>query len=100
MLAKSRQDVHFLLNSDYQQVKEHGLLVESVLGDFVLKPINAYSTTTEMPKADVVLVCLKTTNNYLLKELLYPIMHEDTIVILIQNGLGVEQQAADSYNFV
>jgi len=95
MLAKSGQDVHFLLNSDYQQVKEHGLLVESVLGDFVLKPINAYSKTAEMPKVDVALVCLKTTNNYLLKELLSPLMHEDTIVILIQNGLGIEQQAAD-----
>ncbi|PTN10240.1 putative 2-dehydropantoate 2-reductase [Mangrovibacterium marinum] len=96
MLAKNGQDVHFLLNSDYQQVRDLGLRVDSVTGDFVVKPIHAYSNASAMPKADVVLVCLKTTNNHLLKELLSPIMHEDTIVVLIQNGLGVEQQAAAS----
>ena len=43
-----------------------------------------------MPKCDIVLVCLKSTNNGLLKEMLPPLLHKDTIVILIQNGIGVE----------
>ena len=43
-----------------------------------------------MPKCDVVIVGLKTTNNHLLPELLPPLLHEHTVVVLIQNGIGVE----------
>ena len=43
-----------------------------------------------MPKCDVVIVGLKTTNNHLLPDLLPPLLHKDTVVILIQNGIGVE----------
>lgn len=89
-LAKIGKDVHFLLHSDYEHVKANGLKVDSVKGDFVINPINAYKSTKDMPKCDVVLVCLKTTNNHLLPELLQPILHDETIVILIQNGLGAE----------
>ena len=43
-----------------------------------------------MPKCDVVVVGLKTTNNHLLPDLLPPLLHEHTVVVLIQNGIGVE----------
>lgn len=90
-LARIGKDVHFLLHSDYHHVKANGLKVDSVKGDFVINPINAYKSTKDMPKCDVVLVCLKTTNNHLLPELLQPILHDETIVILVQNGLGAEE---------
>lgn len=89
-LAESGQEVHFLFHSDYEYVKEHGLKVDSVNEDFLLKPINVYNSTSDMPECDVVLVALKSTNNHLLKDLLPPILHKDTVVILIQNGLGLE----------
>lgn len=89
-LANVGKEVHFLFNSDYEYVKENGLRVDSVKGNFIINPINAYNNATKMPKCDVILVCLKTTNNYLLKTLLPPLIHDETIVILIQNGLGVE----------
>lgn len=90
-LARIGKDVHFLLHSDYDHVKANGIKVDSVKGDFVINPINAYKSTKHMPKCDVVLVCLKTTNNHLLPELLHPILHDETIVILVQNGLGAEE---------
>lgn len=89
-LAHSGQEVHFLFHSDYNYVKENGLRVDSVKGDFHLDSVLAYGNTSEMPKCDVVFVCLKSTNNKLLKELLPPILHDDTLVVLIQNGLGLE----------
>ena len=89
-LARSGQDVHFLLHRDYDYVKEHGLQVDSCDGSFHLDHVNAYSRTADMPQCDVVLVCLKTTNNHLLKELLPPLLALHTIVVLIQNGIGVE----------
>lgn len=90
-LAKAGQSVHFLFNSDYEFVKQHGLQVDSVNGDFHLLQINAYNSSKEMPKCDVVLVCLKTTKNHLIREILRPILHEKSVVVLIQNGLGIEQ---------
>jgi 2-dehydropantoate 2-reductase len=89
-LAKAGKDVHFLFHSDYEFVKSNGLQINSVDGDFHLSEVNAYRNTKEMPKCDIVLVCLKSTNNGLLKEMLPPILHKNTIVILIQNGIGLE----------
>ena len=89
-LARSGQEVHFLLHRDYDYVKEHGLQVDSCDGSFHLDHVNAYHSTADMPQCDVVLVCLKTTNNHLLEELLPPLLAPHTIVVLIQNGIGVE----------
>ena len=89
-LAHSGQEVHFLLHRDYQFVKENGMQVDSCDGSFHLYPINVYQHPTDMPQCDVVIVGLKTINNHLLPELLTPLLREDTVVVLIQNGIGVE----------
>jgi len=97
MLAHAGADVHFLFHSDYDFVRENGLQIDSVQGDFHLSKINAYNSTNQMPKCDVVLVCLKTTNNKYLKELLKPILHKDTCIVLIQNGIGIEENLAKDF---
>ena len=89
-LAKSGQEVHFLLHRDYEYVKNNGLQIDSCDGSFHLDAVNAYHRTADMPVCDVVLVCLKTINNGLLQELLPPLLGPKTIVVLIQNGIGVE----------
>lgn len=89
-LAKAGQEVHFLFHRDYEYVKEHGLLVDSCDGSFHLDQVNAWQHAEEMPRCDVVLVGLKTVNNHLLSRLLPPLLHEHTVVVLIQNGIGVE----------
>lgn len=89
-LARAGYDVHFLLHSDYDYVRQHGLKVSSCDGDFILPNVQAYSNTHEMPKADVVLVGLKSTNQHLLRSLLPPLLKDDTVVVLIQNGIGLE----------
>ncbi|MBP5776643.1 MAG: 2-dehydropantoate 2-reductase [Prevotella sp.] len=89
-LAYSGQEVHFLSHSDYQFVKEHGMQVDSCDGSFHLDHVNVYQYATDMPKCDVVIVGLKTTNNHLLVDLLPPLLQEHTVVVLIQNGIGVE----------
>jgi len=89
-LAYSGQEVHFLSHSDYEFVKEHGMQVDSCNGSFYLDQVNVYQNAVDMPKCDVVIVGLKTTNNHLLPELLPPLLHEHTAVVLIQNGIGVE----------
>lgn len=94
-LAEKGHDVHFLLHSDYEYVKEHGLKVDSVNGSFHLEKPQVYNDAQMMPVSDVVLVCLKTTNNHLLPTLLRKVADEHTIVILIQNGIGVEEDVQE-----
>ncbi len=94
-LAEMGHEVHFLFHSDYEEAKRNGLKVKSVKGDFHIKEVKAYESTAAMPKVDVVLVCLKTTSNHLLCELLPPLMHDETVVILVQNGLGIESELSE-----
>ena len=95
-LAHAGQEVHFLLHSDYEYVKQHGLQVDSCDGSFHLDDVNAYGQTKDMPACDVVLVGLKSVNNDKLPALLPPLLHDKaakakTLVVLIQNGIGVEE---------
>lgn len=89
-LAHAGLEVHFLSHSDYAFVVEHGLQIDSCDGNFHLPHINAYHTSADMPKTDVVIVGLKSVNNHLLPELLAPIITDNTVVVLIQNGIGLE----------
>lgn len=96
-LAQAGKDVHFLFHRDFQHVQKHGLQVDSINGDIHLRRVNAYACTADMPTCDVVLVCLKTTANHLLNDLLPPLLKPSTLVVLIQNGLGIEAQLATSF---
>lgn len=89
-LANAGHDVHFLLHSDYEYVRENGFHVESCNGSFHLPRPIVYRSVHDMPQADVVIVALKTTRNALLAELLPPLLHSQTLVLLIQNGIGLE----------
>ena len=90
-LARAGREVHFLAHSDYEYVREHGLRIDSCDGDFSLDSVRVYKKAADMPKTDVVIVGLKSVNNHLLPELLAPLLREDTIVLLIQNGIGLEE---------
>ena len=91
-LANAGKDVHFLLHSDYEYVKKNGLQIDSCDGSFHIAAPNVYNNTLDMPKADVVIVALKTTRNHLLNQLLPPLLHKETLVLLIQNGIGPEPE--------
>ena len=90
-LAQHGSEVHFLLHSDYEYVKLHGLQVDSVKGSFHLDAPLVYNDARQLPLSDVILVCLKTTNNHLLPQLLASAADSHTLVVLIQNGIGVEE---------
>lgn len=94
-LARSGREVHFLLHTDYDYVRRNGLQIDSCDGSFHLDKVNAYTSTADMPAVDVVIVGLKTTNNNLLPSLLRPLLDKaddgrKPVVLLIQNGIGVE----------
>jgi 2-dehydropantoate 2-reductase len=87
-------DVHFLLHRDYEHVRAHGLRVESKDGDFSIVRPQAYGRACDLPPCDVAMVCLKTTQNRLLGELLPHAVKPGGWVLMMQNGLGIEDAAA------
>ncbi|WP_313373710.1 putative 2-dehydropantoate 2-reductase [Chishuiella sp.] len=97
MLAKNGNDVHFLLNSDYDYVVKNGLTIESdIHGTFNLKDIHVYNNINEMPICDVILVCLKSTKNSFIQAI-KSIINDKSIIVIIQNGLGVEEEIAELF---
>lgn len=91
LLAKAGKEVLFLLRSDYEHVKTNGLQVNSCDGNYHLNNIRAYRSTEEMPVCDVVIVAMKTTSNAKLPEMLRPIVNDHSLILLIQNGIGMEE---------
>ena len=91
LLQRSGQDVHFLLHSDYDFVLNHGLRVDTPLGDFQLNNVHAYARPEDMPRCDVVILAWKTTCNHHLGEVLPKIVNPAGIVLVLQNGLDPER---------
>lgn len=87
-------DVGFLLNSDFEHVAANGLVVESVDGDFSIAQPRIYSGAHDIEPADIAVVALKTTHNHLLAELLPAAVRPGGIVLVMQNGLFMEDAAA------
>jgi len=90
LLANHGEEVHFLLHSDLEHVRSHGLRVDSVWGDFHLESPAIYKDVSEMPVCDVVIVALKSTRNDLLDQWLPNLVADHGVVLTLQNGLNVE----------
>src|SRR5437868_434432 len=84
-LCRAGHEVHFLLRSDYDVVRRHGVRVLSPEGDFHVQPKCA-RTPEEIGIVDLVLIGLKTTANDSFPKLLPPLIGEKTAVLTLQNG--------------
>jgi 2-dehydropantoate 2-reductase len=93
-LAQHGHDVRFLMRGDLAVVRQAGLKVKSCAGDFELPQVQAFGTTAEMGPCDLVLIAIKTTANADLASLLPPLLHEGTVIVTLQNGLGNEAHLA------
>lgn len=87
-LAAAGEDVRFLARSDFEILKANGLTVKSVHGDFTLPRPKVYRNATGIGPVDLVIVAWKATTNSHLGEVLPPLMHAETQVLTLQNGLG------------
>lgn len=93
MLARAGHDVHFLLRSEYMAVVEQGLRLNSAVhGKLQLQPVQAWNRAEDMPPCDWLLVGVKTNSNAELAPLLARLAAPGAKVVLLQNGLSVEEQ--------
>jgi 2-dehydropantoate 2-reductase len=98
-LAQSGHDVHFLLRSDYEAVRNKGWSIKSIAGDFDLPPdrFHAYNDPRKMPAADLIVVTLKSTSSDLFDPLIRPILKSDSLILTLQNGLGNEERIVELF---
>src|SRR4051794_9551367 len=96
-LARDGHEAHFLLRSDYDQVRRHGVQIKSPQGDFTVMPKCA-RTPQEIGPVDLALIALKTTANSELPRLLPPLADSHTAVMTLQNGLGNEELLAQLFH--
>jgi 2-dehydropantoate 2-reductase len=98
-LAQHGHDVHFLLRGDYAAVNKNGWTIRSCDGDFTLPPesVHAYDDPAKMPKADLIIVTLKTTANDQFEPLIAPMIKDGTSILTLQNGLGNEERLAELF---
>lgn len=89
MLSRAGQDVHFLLRSDYDVVRQHGVEIDSPAGRFVARP-HAANAPGQIGVCDLALIGLKTTANQAFPQLLPRLVGPQTLVLTLQNGLGNE----------
>src|SRR5947208_14196003 len=82
-LCRAGEDVHFLLRSDYEVVRQKGVFIQSPEGDFQVRPATA-KTPEEIGVCDWVLIGLKTTANDEFARLLPPLVGPATAVVTLQ----------------
>ncbi len=92
MLARAGFDVHFLLRSEYEVVREQGLALDSAVHGTLQMKVQAYASAADMPPCDWLLVGAKATSNDQLAPLIVQVAAPGAKVVLLQNGLGVEEQ--------
>jgi 2-dehydropantoate 2-reductase len=72
----------------------HGLQVDSIKGDFLVRPVHATDDPTEAGKVDVVLVGVKAWQVPEAAEAIRPLVGPGTFVLPLQNGLEAPAQLA------
>lgn len=98
-LASTGHKVHFLFRGDYEEAKRNGLIVDSPLGDVHIgaDELLAYRDPRDLPPCDVVIVATKALVPNPAVELLRAALGpgtEHSIVVTLQNGLGIEESLA------
>jgi 2-dehydropantoate 2-reductase len=90
-LARQGADVRFLMRADLAAVRAAGLHVREGGGEWRLQPVQALGSTAEIGPVDLVIIGLKTTANADLERLIPPLLHQGTLLLTLQNGLGNEE---------
>ncbi|AKC82714.1 2-dehydropantoate 2-reductase [Verrucomicrobia bacterium IMCC26134] len=93
-LARSGHDVVFLARADLDVIRANGVTVSYPGERYTLHPVRVAAKPAEIGPVDLVIIGLKATANEALPLLLPPLLGPETVVVNLQNGLGVDEQVA------
>ena len=93
LLVQAGQDVRFVARGAHlQAIREKGLQVKSVHGDFLVSPARATDKPTEVGPVDLVIVATKTYHTDEAAQAIRPMVRPDTAVISFQNGVDAAER--------
>jgi 2-dehydropantoate 2-reductase len=94
-LAEAGEDVHFVARGAHlAAIREQGLRVSSVEGDFVIRPAQVTDQPSAIGPADVVLLGVKAWQVPQSAEAIRPLVGERSFVVPLQNGIEAPDQLA------
>ena len=94
-LAQSGEEVTFIARGEHlDSIREHGLRVDSILGDFVLHSVKATSDPIKVGEVDMVLLGVKAYQVETVLPALHPLVGPETTIVPLQNGVEAPDQIA------
>jgi len=95
-LAMAGEEVIFIARGEHlQAMQSFGLRVESLLGDFWLRPVSAVEDPEQVGPVDAILVAVKAWQLSEAVRRITPIVGQQTMVIPLQNGVEAPEQLVD-----
>src|ERR1700736_5673020 len=96
-LAHAGSDVHFLMRGDLADIRRDGMFVRGEGENFRVTKINCYNSTKEIGACDLVVFAVKATSNAEIVDLVPRLLHERTMLLTLQNGLGNDEFLAQHF---
>lgn len=94
-LAQAGEDVVFIARGEHlRAMLIQGLQVDSIKGDFVVKPVHVTDNPAEAGKMDVVLVGVKAWQVPEAAQAMRPLVGPETFVVPLQNGVEASSELA------
>jgi 2-dehydropantoate 2-reductase len=94
-LAQAGEAVVFIARGAHlAALRERGLRVDSVAGDFTVSPVEATDDPASAGTVDAVLVCVKAWQVPEAARALLPLLREDSFVVPLENGVEAAGQLA------
>ncbi len=95
-LAQAGEDVVFIARGEHlKAMLKDGVRVDSINGDFVVKPVKATDDPSKTGKVDMVLVGVKAWQVPEAAEAMRPMIGSETFVLPLQNGLEAPAQLSE-----
>jgi len=87
-LAQANEEVVFIARGNHlKTIRENGLIVESIKGDFIIKPATATDNPRQAGKVDAILLAVKTWQVEEAAKLMELMMQDETFIVPLQNGV-------------
>jgi 2-dehydropantoate 2-reductase len=98
-IASAGYDVTFLARGEHlKAIQQNGLTIKSIQGDFKVGSIKATDRIETIGLADFIIIALKAWQIKDISIELTDIVHRDTIILPLQNGVSVTDELKDQIN--
>ncbi|MBI3739356.1 MAG: 2-dehydropantoate 2-reductase [Chloroflexi bacterium] len=97
-LAQAGEDVTFIARGEHlKAIQQNGLRVDSISGDFLVKPAKATDDPAKIGTVDVVFLCTKAWSVTEAIEQMKPLIGKETFVMWLGNGIEPTDQLEKAF---